>query len=1002
MKNSALLTVLLAVLAVLPPRPAFCANPPPPEVARALTMPGYWETATPAQVRALVGKYSLAGVRAEVRHEPAYTPLMLAAWSSPHDEIIDFLIRAGCAVNAEAEVRNQFRRPGATDEYGDTETEDLSAPLHFAVLNPRPAVLAALLRHKPDLDTRADAPAPFSALELAVRRPGRTEHLKLLLEAGARPKPRPRGFIRDGLWRLFLGYTDASLNGGPIGSAFGILVSPEEAAAKTRLLLAHGVPPDADALARALAAGQNEAARLLLDAGVDPAATIENNSMLYYALFRPGNREGAANSYRVFDVPRADPALIRRLLRAGGRLEGNGWLALACKSGNLDVVRLLAEAGAPYTTKGNELIFAALSSNIDCADVIEYLLSLGFSPTAEGQQRGISPLDATTDHPRQKPRCALALVKAGADPSELLGDLDRAFAVKAGILDSNGNIQVRADAPSSAEQRRLEEARREILGAARKNPKDALYWPLFYSVAAPDEVKEIIGGRSLAGTRVIKTEQDVSLGHGPAAQALILALPVLIFQKEFWTGKRTIRQEYTPLAEAAGTTPHPEVIHLLVKAGCKVRDLNYEALQKALFNPNPAVLEAVLSYKPDVNKVSIFYFGSLLHYLTRTNPQEFRAEHFRLLLAAGADPNVLSGKDKDTPLLVAAYHANAEAGRLLLAAGADPNHVNRVGDTALDRALNEGAYGLALDILKAGGRGKAPLTNLAEAKAKPISPAERQERDEVLPLLLKMQGQDSADARGSLAAAAKEGNLELLRLLLAGQPGRAALNSALSAAMVNDGDPNKARKGAEKPAALLLAAGADPNARIDTMDSYHSGNFGLPFLCFAARVHSPDLADLLLKAGADVNIRADVSFSGVNITPLMILGVFPPRPASRENLEPFLRAARRLLAAGADVQREDEQGGSALLYSLASPELAALLLKAGARVNAATASGWTPLTWAASREEYADAIPLLLQAGAKPGQADGQGRLPLQVALDSGNGKAVALLQAALDRKARK
>jgi ankyrin repeat protein len=395
-----------------------------------------------------------------------------------------------------------------------------------------------------------------------------------------------------------------------------------------------------------------EVARLLLDAGVDPAATIENKSMLYHALFRPDARNNAAHGYEVIDVPRADPALIRRLLNAQGRLEGQDWLALAGKSGNLDAVRLLVEAGAPYTTRGNDLIFDALSSNIDCADVIEYLLSLGFSPTAEGGQPGISPLDAASDSPR-KPRCALALVKAGADPRDLQGDLDRDFAVKAGILDRNGNILVRASAPAPAEQQRLEKARREILAAARQNPKDALYWPLFYSVATPDEVKEIIGGRSLAGTRVIKTERDVSLGHGPASQALILALPVLIFQKEFWTGKRTVRQEYTPLGEAAGTTPYPEVIHLLVKAGCKVRDIDYDALRKALFNPNPAVLEAVLSYKPDVNKVSIFYFGSLLHYLAGTSPQEFRVEHFRLLLAAGADPN----------------------------------HVNRVGDMALDQAL---------------------------------------------------------------------------------------------------------------------------------------------------------------------------------------------------------------------------------------------------------------------------------------------------------------------------
>jgi hypothetical protein len=55
MKNTALLTALLAVSTVLSPRPAFCAEPPPAEVARILTLPGYWKSATPAQVRALVG-----------------------------------------------------------------------------------------------------------------------------------------------------------------------------------------------------------------------------------------------------------------------------------------------------------------------------------------------------------------------------------------------------------------------------------------------------------------------------------------------------------------------------------------------------------------------------------------------------------------------------------------------------------------------------------------------------------------------------------------------------------------------------------------------------------------------------------------------------------------------------------------------------------------------------------------------------------------------------------
>ncbi|MDR1934343.1 MAG: hypothetical protein LBS49_01940 [Candidatus Accumulibacter sp.] len=38
---------------------------PPPEIVNILTLPGYWEAATPAQVRALIAGHSLAGIRTE-------------------------------------------------------------------------------------------------------------------------------------------------------------------------------------------------------------------------------------------------------------------------------------------------------------------------------------------------------------------------------------------------------------------------------------------------------------------------------------------------------------------------------------------------------------------------------------------------------------------------------------------------------------------------------------------------------------------------------------------------------------------------------------------------------------------------------------------------------------------------------------------------------------------------------------------------------------------------
>jgi ankyrin repeat protein len=93
-----------------------------------------------------------------------------------------------------------------------------------------------------------------------------------------------------------------------------------------------------------------------------------------------------------------------------------------------------------------------------------------------------------------------------------------------------------------------------------------------------------------------------------------------------------------------------------------------------------------------------------------------------------------------------------------------------------------------------------------------------------------------------------------------------------------------------------------------------------------------------------------------------------------------------------------------LFLGLSNKELTALFLRSGgkARVNTVAGDGWTPLTYAAVNRRNADAIPLLLAAGAKREQPDGQGRFPLDVALEKENGRAVAYLQAAPGKDAVK
>lgn len=142
-------------------------------------------------------------------------------------------------------------------------------------------------------------------------------------------------------------------------------------------------------------------------------------------------------------------------------------------------------------------------------------------------------------------------------------------------------------------------------------------------------------------------------------------------------------------------------------------------------------------------------------------------------------------------------------------------------------------------------------------------------------------------------------------------------------------------------AARLLAEGADPNARAGDLWPLHH----------AARRGWVELAEVLIDAGADVDLCVD--YSG---TPLH-WAVREPEGVS---------AVPLLLAHGADPNAVEPHSGSTPLHNAAAAGQvagAAMLLAAGARINAPDGAKFTPLFRAAEAEQR-EMADLLLRLGA--------------------------------------
>ena len=416
------------------------------------------------------------------------------------------------------------------------------------------------------------------------------------------------------------------------------------------------------------------------------------------------------------------------------------------------------------------------------------------------------------------------------------------------------------------------------------------------------------------------------------------------------------------------------------------------------------------------------------------------AEVVVALLEEGADPNARDEHD-ETPLMCVSGDDDFEKVAVMLEHGADPIARSSIGQTPLHQIATLGSSEAIVALLEAG----APVDARDDLGQTPLMLARQSEQlseglgydldnSEAIEALLEAGAEEQAvDGSGQLpfdplAAAGEALNAAGPDLLDEMPPANCEqwteevffvlftsedIVRCISDGVDTEGALLRASKvgGAEQVKALV-AAGADVNERnISAQTPLHVAVEPLhpafsmiwPILArgapmsewHQARVSATIAA--LLAAGADLEARDDagqtplhVAASGgtsllAQIVPLELFGI-AGADESADSESRALAATVALLAAGADVEAQDD-GGRTPLHQAASggsPEIIGAILETGTRVDPVDGEGRTPLHLAtAMLAERPGNVSVLVNAGAATDVGDKSGETPLHIAAKS-------------------
>ncbi len=359
-----------------------------------------------------------------------------------------------------------------------------------------------------------------------------------------------------------------------------------------------------------------------------------------------------------------------------------------------------------------------------------------------------------------------------------------------------------------------------------------------------------------------------------------------------------------------------ELVQRLIKAGANVSAFNdYGAtpMSEAAERADAHILGMLLQAGADVESPNAMGQTALMT-VARTD----HVEAAKLLLSHHAKVNAREQWRGQTALMWAAAQGQPEMVQLLVSHGADPNAVSAIrawerrvtaeprpqnrpvgGLTALLLAAREGCAGCAAALV----RGKADI-NLADP-------------DNISPLLMA-----TLNGRFDVAAYLIEAGADVNKW---DTWGRAPLYSTVDYNTTPRGGrpdrPSSDRTTALEVEAKLLQAGANPNMQLKLFPPYRSlgqdrGGDGMLTvgttpLIRAAKAGDAASVRLLLAHGALVDLP-----NSLGITPLMAAAgvgstTIDTRGRFRNELE-CIEAAKRLLAAGANVNAQRDNGQTSL------------------------------------------------------------------------------------------